>query len=91
MYIVRNLHRMNHRVIAVNITPSDISKIGIKAVKVFVTGFQPMYIGNRFKLNLERLRTSARRLNYNTKANSASEINYIHIHYHRHIPHYQTL
>ena len=75
MYIVRNLHRMNHRVIAVNITPSDISKMGIRAVKVFVTGFQPMYIGNRFRLNLERLHTSARRLSYNTKANSVSEIN----------------
>lgn len=76
MHIVRHLQSMNHNVIAVNITPPDISKMGIRAVKVFVTGFQPLYVGNRLRLNLERLRTTARRLNYNPRAsNSGCEIN----------------
>lgn len=75
MYIVRHLHGMNHRVLAVDITPFDIGKMGVKAVKVFVTGFQPLYVGNRLRLNLVRLRTSAHKMNYHAIANSSSEIN----------------
>lgn len=76
MHIVRHLQGMNHNVIAVNITPPDMGKMGVRAVKVFVTGFQPLYVGNRLRLNLERLRTTARRLNHRTRASiSGSEIN----------------
>ncbi|HKQ21053.1 MAG TPA: TOMM precursor leader peptide-binding protein [Nitrososphaeraceae archaeon] len=75
MYIVKNLHAMNHRVVAVNITPTDISKLGLKAVKVFVTGLQPLYVGDRLRLNLERLRITARALSYNTDLNFGSTIN----------------
>jgi thiazole/oxazole-forming peptide maturase SagD family component len=73
--IVRHLHGMSHDVIAVNITPSDINKIGVKTVKVFVTGLQPLYVGNKLRLNLRRLRVSARRLNYDIEENSSSKIN----------------
>jgi ribosomal protein S12 methylthiotransferase accessory factor len=75
MYIVRHLHSIGHDVIAVNITPSDISKIGVRAVRVFVTGFQPLYVGNKLRLNLQRLRESARHLHYDSEANSSSKIN----------------
>jgi ribosomal protein S12 methylthiotransferase accessory factor len=75
MYIVRHLHGMNHRVLAVDITPSDIGKMGVKAVKVFVTGLQPLYVGNRLRLNLERLLTSAHQMNHHAIPNSRLEIN----------------
>lgn len=76
MHIVKHLHGMNHKVIAVDVTPRDISKMGVKTVKVFVTGFQPLYVGNNLRLNVDRLRTSGRRLGYNRDgANSGWEIN----------------
>jgi hypothetical protein len=74
--LVRKLHTMNHRVIWVDITPSDINRIGLKAVKVFVTGFQPLYLGNKSRVNLERLRRSAEHVNRNIKATRiGSELN----------------
>ncbi len=77
MQIVRQLHTMNYRVIWVDITPSDIKRIGLKAVRIFVTGFQPLYVGNKFRLNLERLRSSVERLGYNIKATMAgSDLNF---------------
>jgi ribosomal protein S12 methylthiotransferase accessory factor len=75
MHIVRHLHGMRHNVIAVNLTPSDISKLGVRAVRVFVTGFQPLYVGNKSRLNIRRLRESARHLKYDTQANSSWKIN----------------
>jgi hypothetical protein len=60
----------------VDIRPSDINRIGLKAVKVFVTGFQPLYDGTKLRLNLERLHTSAERLGRNIKAaRVGSELN----------------
>jgi thiazole/oxazole-forming peptide maturase SagD family component len=56
--IVKILHNMKHRVIYVDITPSDINMLGFKAVKVFVTGLQPLYVGTELRLNFERIRTS---------------------------------
>jgi len=76
MQVVKLLDSMNHRVIWVDITPSDINRMGLKAVKVFVTGFQPLYVGNKFRLNLERIHSSAERLGYNIKATMVrSELN----------------
>ncbi|HEY4482413.1 MAG TPA: TOMM precursor leader peptide-binding protein [Candidatus Brocadiaceae bacterium] len=59
MQIVKQLHTSGHRVVYVDITPSDIRNLGLRAVKVFVTGFQPMYVGNKLRLNLDRLHESA--------------------------------
>jgi ribosomal protein S12 methylthiotransferase accessory factor len=74
--LVRKLHTMKHRVIWVDITPSDINRIGLKAVKVFVTGFQPLYLGNKSRVNLERLRRSAEYVSRNIKATRiGSELN----------------
>jgi thiazole/oxazole-forming peptide maturase SagD family component len=74
--IVKLLHSMKHRVIWVDITPSDLNRIGLKAVKVFVTGFQPLYVGNELRLNLERLNSSAERLGRKiTAARTVSELN----------------
>jgi ribosomal protein S12 methylthiotransferase accessory factor YcaO len=54
--IVKHLNHLNHRVFFVNITPTDIRKIGLSVVKVFVTGLQPMYFSvNQERLNLQRL------------------------------------
>jgi ribosomal protein S12 methylthiotransferase accessory factor len=76
MQIVRRLRTLNHRVIYLDITPSDIDRIGLKAVKVFVTGFQPLYVGNELRLNLARLRTSAEHVNRNIRAMKiGSELN----------------
>jgi ribosomal protein S12 methylthiotransferase accessory factor len=68
MRLVRLLHTMNHRVICVDITPSDINRIGLKAVKVFVTGFQPLYVGNKLRVNQERLRRTAEHVKRKIKA-----------------------
>jgi ribosomal protein S12 methylthiotransferase accessory factor len=77
MRLVRLLRTMNHRVICLDITPSDINRVGLKVVKVFVTGFQPLYIGNKVRLNLERLRRSAEYANRNIKATrNGSELNF---------------
>ena len=51
---------MNHRVIWVDLTPHDMKKMGLVVVKVFVSGFQPLYVGNKRRLNLDRLDTVAR-------------------------------
>lgn len=67
MQIVKRLKSMNHSVVWVDITPIDMKKIGLRTVKVFVTGFQPMYVGNKIRLNLERLQSSARKQGYNIK------------------------
>jgi len=76
MRMVTQLHTMGHRVVWVDITPSDIGKMGLSAVKVFVTGFQPMYVGNKLRLNLERMHESAEYVCNNIKATRASaEIN----------------
>jgi ribosomal protein S12 methylthiotransferase accessory factor len=77
MRLVRLLRTMNHRVICLDITPSDINRIGLKVVKVFVTGFQPLYTGNKVRLNLERLRRSAEYVNRNIKpTRNGSELNF---------------
>ena len=55
MRIAKHLHSLGHRVIWVDITPRDIDRLGIKVVKVNVTGFQPLYFGNENRLNLGRL------------------------------------
>ena len=74
--IVKILHNMNHRVIYVDIIPSDLKKIGFKAVKVFVTGFQPLYVGTELRLNLERIHTSHGRLSRNMRLKMVgSELN----------------
>jgi hypothetical protein len=76
MQIVKHLHRTNHRVIWVDVTPNDIKKRGLSVVKVFVTGFQPLYIGNKIRLNLERLNSSATRFGLNVRpTRTASELN----------------
>ena len=59
MEIVKHLHTLGRRVAYVDITPPDIRSLGLVAVKVFVTGFQPMYSGNIVRLNMERLNQSA--------------------------------
>jgi ribosomal protein S12 methylthiotransferase accessory factor len=74
--IVKLLHGMKHRVIWVDITPSDLNRMGLKAVKVFVTGFQPLYVGNKLRLNLERLEEAAQYVSRDIKAKRAgSELN----------------
>lgn len=74
--IVRHLHKMNHRIIWVNITPPDIERIGLKVVKVFITGFQPLYSSNYTRLSLERLSEVPARLGYNSrKERNLLEIN----------------
>ena len=75
MDIVNQLQKMNHRVIWVDITPADIKKIGLTVVKVFVTGFQPLYVGNKLRLNSERLLSSAKRQGRNTRVLNIAELN----------------
>jgi hypothetical protein len=58
---------MYHRDIGVEITP-DINAIGLNVGKTFVTGFQPLYVGNRLRIKLELLHKSAERLGRNLKA-----------------------
>jgi ribosomal protein S12 methylthiotransferase accessory factor len=59
MEIVKHFHTLGRRVVYVDITPPDIRSLGLVAVKVFVTGFQPMYSGKIVRLNLDRLHQSA--------------------------------
>jgi hypothetical protein len=74
--LVKLLHKMKHRVICVDITPSDLDRLGFKAVKVFVTGFQPLYVGNELRLNLKRLNEAAQYVNRDIKAKrTGSELN----------------
>lgn len=76
MQIVRLLHSMNHRPIYVDITPPDISSLGLCSVKVFVTGFQPLYFRDNARLSLERLLTVPRYLGYSRRIEMASELNH---------------
>jgi len=62
--IVGRLNRMNHRVIYVDVTSSDIKRAGLVTAKVFITGMQPMYIRNEFRLSLDRLAKVPLRLGY---------------------------
>ena len=57
--VAKDLNAMNHRVIWVDLTPHDMKKMGLVVVKVFVSGFQPLYVGNKRRLNLDRLDTVA--------------------------------
>ena len=76
MQIVRHLHKIDHKVVWVDITPSDMKKLGLVVVKVFVTGFQPLYIGNKLRLNLDRLNSHAKNFGLNVKSTrAASELN----------------
>jgi ribosomal protein S12 methylthiotransferase accessory factor len=59
MEIVKHFHTLGRRIVYVDITPPDIRSLGLVAVKVFVTGFQPMYSGKIVRLNLDRLHQSA--------------------------------
>lgn len=67
MGIVKRLQASGHRVIWVDITPPDIQRLGIKVVKVYVTGFQQLYFGNENRLNLERLSKVPVRHGYSKK------------------------
>ena len=76
MHVVNHLHSLNHRVIWVDITPHDMKKMGLIVVKVFVTGFQPLYIGNKVRINLDRLNPVARWIGHNSNTTRlASESN----------------
>ncbi len=68
MQIVRLLHSMNHRVIYVDITSPELKKMGLVAVKVLVTGFQPLYVGTKLRLNIQRLHEAAEYVSRNIKA-----------------------
>ena len=76
MQIVQNLHNMNRKVVYVDITSSELSRIGLKAVKVFVTDFQPLYVGTQRRVNLRRLEEAGRYVTKNIKAaRFGSELN----------------
>jgi hypothetical protein len=50
--------------------------MGLKAVKVFVTGFQPLYVGSKLRLNLDRLQEAAQYVSRDIKAKrTGSELN----------------
>jgi hypothetical protein len=66
---------MNHNVIYCDITPVDMRNIGLSAVKVFVTGLQPLYFGNDPRLSLQRLMAVPVRLGYRSKPSSVFEMN----------------
>jgi ribosomal protein S12 methylthiotransferase accessory factor len=76
MRIVGILRAINHRVIWVDITPPDIRGLGLKTVKVFVTGFQPFYVGTKIRLNSNRLYTSAARFGRKRTSIGKLELNY---------------
>jgi ribosomal protein S12 methylthiotransferase accessory factor len=67
MRIVRLLNNKNHRTIFVDVTPSDIRNLGLKVVKVLVTGLQPLYFRDRIRPNFERLCSVPSSLGYKTK------------------------
>jgi hypothetical protein len=74
--VAKDLNAMNHRVIWVDLTPHDMKKMGLVVVKVFVSGFQPLYVGNKRRLNLDRLDTVARWLGDTIEKNRlSSELN----------------
>jgi ribosomal protein S12 methylthiotransferase accessory factor len=74
--IVQNLHNMNRKVVYVDMTSSELSRMGLTAVKVFVTDFQPLYVGTRRRVNLRRLEEAARYVKKNIKAaRFSSELN----------------
>ena len=74
--IVTHLHTKGHRVVYVDITPSDIRSLGLVAVKVFVTGFQPLYSGNKMRLIRNRLLQSGEYIRDNIGATRVgTEIN----------------
>lgn len=76
MTVVRQLHTMNHRVLFSDITPTDMRRIGLSAVKVLIPGFQPLFFGNDPRLSSQRLRTVPIRLGYNRRTTGhASELN----------------
>lgn len=76
MQIVQTLHNMNRKVVYVDITSSEINRMGLKAVKVFVTDFQPLYVGTKRRVNLRRLEEAARYVTENIKAaRFSSELN----------------
>lgn len=73
--IVKTLHNLNHRVIWVDITPPDIQRLDLKVVKVFVTGFQPLYFTNEARLSSRRLYEAPTRLGYNLQGERLHELN----------------
>ena len=66
--LVKLLHKLNHRVVWVDTAPLDIKSKGLTAVKVFVTGFQPLYVGNKVRLNAERLFNVPVKLGYRSQS-----------------------
>jgi hypothetical protein len=66
---------LNHRVLWVNITPPDIQRLGLKVVKVFITGFQPLYFGNDIRLSKERLNKVPAQLGYYRVGPNSQELN----------------
>ena len=66
--LVKLLHKLNHRVVWVDTAPLDIRSKGLTVVKVFVTGFQPMYVGNKVRLNAERLFNVPVKLGYRSES-----------------------
>jgi ribosomal protein S12 methylthiotransferase accessory factor len=75
MKLVKTLHDMNHRVIYVDITPPDIRRLGLKAVKVLITGFQPIFFKEGYARYSQRLLTVPSRLGYNKRSYDISKLN----------------
>ena len=75
MQIVRSLHNLNHRPIYVDITPSDIRRLGIHVVKTFITGFQPMYFKEDYARYSQRLNTIPERLGYGRASRTSWKLN----------------
>jgi ribosomal protein S12 methylthiotransferase accessory factor len=73
MWIVRRLNSLNYRTVWVDITSPDIYKLGLRVVKVLVTGLQPLYMGLGVRLNTQRLADAPPRLGY--KALHLSQLN----------------
>ena len=73
MWIVKRLNAFNYRTVWVDITSPDIYKLGLKVVKVLVTGLQPLYMGLGIRLNTQRLADAPPRLGY--KASNLSQLN----------------
>jgi ribosomal protein S12 methylthiotransferase accessory factor len=73
MWMVKKLNSLNYRTIWVDITSPDIRNLGLKVVKVLVTGLQPLYMGPGVRVNTRRLADAPPRLGY--KASDLSHLN----------------
>jgi ribosomal protein S12 methylthiotransferase accessory factor len=73
MWIVKKLNSFNYRTICVDLTSPDIRNLGLKVIKVLVTGLQPLHMGLGVRLNTRRLADAPPRLGY--KALDLSQLN----------------